>query len=149
VKVVGESRLPEYESLIHPLTIISTLPSAGVGALLAMVLFKSSLDIVGMVGIILLIGIFPDSCRRLLDRDHVPLGGPSPSRHSEQINRCSSSGASSASNRVMPSRHPAPPQNKPASAEPVSPGWNRPQTRNDDIRRHRQRTMKLREMRAE
>jgi multidrug efflux pump len=46
-----------YESLIHPLTIISTLPSAGVGALVAMVLFKADLDIVGMIGIILLIGI--------------------------------------------------------------------------------------------
>src|SRR5215467_10952115 len=46
-----------YESLIHPLTIISTLPSAGVGALVAMVLFKSDLDIIGMIGIILLIGI--------------------------------------------------------------------------------------------
>ena len=46
-----------YESLIHPLTIISTLPSAGLGALVAMVLFKSDLDIMGMIGIILLIGI--------------------------------------------------------------------------------------------
>jgi len=41
-----------YESLIHPLTIISTLPSAGVGALVAMVLFRSPLDIIGMIGII-------------------------------------------------------------------------------------------------
>ena len=40
-----------YESLIHPLTIISTLPSAGVGALMAMVLFKSNLDLIGMIGI--------------------------------------------------------------------------------------------------
>jgi len=41
-----------YESLIHPLTIISTLPSAGLGALVAMVLFKTNLDIIGMIGII-------------------------------------------------------------------------------------------------
>jgi len=40
-----------YESLIHPLTIISTLPSAGVGAAGAMVLFKSDLDLVAMIGI--------------------------------------------------------------------------------------------------
>jgi len=46
-----------YESLIHPITIISTLPSAGLGALVALVLFKTNLDIVGMIGIILLIGI--------------------------------------------------------------------------------------------
>ena len=46
-----------YESLIHPLTIISTLPSAGVGALIALVLFRTELTIIAMIGIILLIGI--------------------------------------------------------------------------------------------
>jgi len=46
-----------YESFIHPLTILSTLPSAGVGALLALRLFGLDLDIVGIIGIILLIGI--------------------------------------------------------------------------------------------
>jgi len=56
-----------YESLIHPLTIISTLPSAGVGALVAMVLFKSSLDIVGMIGIILLIGIVKKNAIMMID----------------------------------------------------------------------------------
>ncbi|WP_373283915.1 efflux RND transporter permease subunit [Silvibacterium dinghuense] len=46
-----------YESFIHPLTILSTLPSAGVGALLALMLFKQDLGIVGIIGIVLLIGI--------------------------------------------------------------------------------------------
>ena len=46
-----------YESFIHPVTILSTLPSAGVGALLALMLFGHDLDAVGIIGIILLIGI--------------------------------------------------------------------------------------------
>jgi multidrug efflux pump len=46
-----------YESFIHPVTILSTLPSAGVGALLALLIFHVDLDIVGIIGIILLIGI--------------------------------------------------------------------------------------------
>jgi len=46
-----------YESYIHPLTILSTLPSAGVGALLMLMIFHFDLSIVGIVGIILLIGI--------------------------------------------------------------------------------------------
>jgi multidrug efflux pump len=46
-----------YESYIHPLTILSTLPSAGVGALLALMLFKLDLSVVAIIGIILLIGI--------------------------------------------------------------------------------------------
>ncbi len=56
-----------YESLIHPLTIISTLPSAGVGALVALVLFKSELDIIGMIGIILLIGIVKKNAIMMID----------------------------------------------------------------------------------
>jgi multidrug efflux pump len=46
-----------YESFVHPITILSTLPSAGVGALLALLLFRLDLDIVAIIGIILLIGI--------------------------------------------------------------------------------------------
>jgi multidrug efflux pump len=46
-----------YESLIHPITILSTLPSAGVGALLALILFGQDLNVVAIIGIILLIGI--------------------------------------------------------------------------------------------
>jgi multidrug efflux pump len=46
-----------YESFIHPVTILSTLPSAGVGALLALILFNQDLNVVALIGIILLIGI--------------------------------------------------------------------------------------------
>jgi len=46
-----------YESFIHPITILSTLPSAGVGALLALMVFHQDLSVVGIIGIILLIGI--------------------------------------------------------------------------------------------
>jgi multidrug efflux pump len=46
-----------YESYIHPITILSTLPSAGVGALLALLLFGQDMDVIALIGIILLIGI--------------------------------------------------------------------------------------------
>jgi multidrug efflux pump len=46
-----------YESFIHPITILSTLPSAGVGALLSLMLFRQDLSVVAIIGIILLIGI--------------------------------------------------------------------------------------------
>jgi multidrug efflux pump len=46
-----------YESYIHPITILSTLPSAGVGALLALMLCRAELDVIAIIGIILLIGI--------------------------------------------------------------------------------------------
>src|SRR3546814_9113054 len=46
-----------YESFVHPLTILSTLPSAGVGALLALMITGNDLGVIGIIGIILLIGI--------------------------------------------------------------------------------------------
>jgi len=46
-----------YESFIHPVTILSTLPSAGIGALLALMLAGDDLDVIGIIGIVLLIGI--------------------------------------------------------------------------------------------
>jgi multidrug efflux pump len=46
-----------YESYIHPITILSTLPSAGVGALLALLLFHQDMDVIALIGVILLIGI--------------------------------------------------------------------------------------------
>lgn len=46
-----------YESFIHPITILSTLPTAGVGALLALMLTGNELDVIAIIGIILLIGI--------------------------------------------------------------------------------------------
>jgi multidrug efflux pump len=56
-----------YESPIHPLTIISTLPSAGVGALCALILFRQDLSIMGMIGIILLIGIVKKNAIMMID----------------------------------------------------------------------------------
>ncbi len=56
-----------YESLIHPLTIISTLPSAGLGALIALVLFKTDLTIIALIGIILLIGIVKKNAIMMID----------------------------------------------------------------------------------
>jgi multidrug efflux pump subunit AcrB len=56
-----------YESLLHPLTIISTLPSAGIGALLALLVTGSDLSIMGMIGIILLMGIVKKNAIMLID----------------------------------------------------------------------------------
>lgn len=56
-----------YESYIHPLTIISTLPPAGVGALLALLLFGMSLSVDGIVGIVLLIGIVKKNAIMMID----------------------------------------------------------------------------------
>ncbi len=56
-----------YESLIHPVTILSTLPSAGVGALLALMLFKSEFSIIALIGVILLIGIVKKNAIMMID----------------------------------------------------------------------------------
>ncbi len=56
-----------YESYIHPITIISTLPSAGVGALLALIISKNDLGIIGIIGIILLIGIVKKNAIMMID----------------------------------------------------------------------------------
>ncbi|SDF49511.1 MULTISPECIES: efflux RND transporter permease subunit [Rhodanobacteraceae] len=56
-----------YESFIHPLTILSTLPSAGIGALLAMEISGSGLDIIGIIGIVLLIGIVKKNAIMMID----------------------------------------------------------------------------------
>ncbi|HEX4055164.1 MAG TPA: multidrug efflux RND transporter permease subunit [Tepidisphaeraceae bacterium] len=56
-----------YESMIHPITILSTIPSAGVGALLALLLFGADLDVMGMIGIILLIGIVKKNAIMMID----------------------------------------------------------------------------------
>ncbi len=56
-----------YESLIHPITILSTLPSAGLGALLALLLFGSELSIIAMIGLILLIGIVKKNAIMMID----------------------------------------------------------------------------------
>jgi len=56
-----------YESLVHPLTIISTLPSASVGAMLALMLFKVDLNIISIIGIVLLIGIVKKNAIMMID----------------------------------------------------------------------------------
>ena len=56
-----------YESYVHPLTILSTLPSAGVGALLALWLTRHDLDVVGIIGLILLIGIVKKNAIMMID----------------------------------------------------------------------------------
>ncbi|HNM62716.1 MAG TPA: efflux RND transporter permease subunit, partial [Nitrospira sp.] len=56
-----------YESYIHPLTILSTLPSAGVGALLALMLFRMEFSIIALIGIVLLIGIVKKNAIMMID----------------------------------------------------------------------------------
>jgi multidrug efflux pump len=56
-----------YESYIHPLTILSTLPSAGVGAILALLLFHTELSVIALIGIILLIGIVKKNAIMMID----------------------------------------------------------------------------------
>jgi multidrug efflux pump len=56
-----------YESYIHPITILSTLPSAGVGALLALILFHTDLSVIALIGIILLIGIVKKNAIMMID----------------------------------------------------------------------------------
>jgi multidrug efflux pump len=56
-----------YESLVHPLTIISTLPSASVGAILALMLFRTDLSVISIIGIVLLIGIVKKNAIMMID----------------------------------------------------------------------------------
>jgi len=56
-----------YESYIHPITILSTIPSAGVGALLALLLTRNELNVIGMIGIILLIGLVKKNAIMMID----------------------------------------------------------------------------------
>ena len=56
-----------YESFIHPVTILSTLPSAGIGALLALMIAGKDLDVIGIIGIVLLIGIVKKNAIMIVD----------------------------------------------------------------------------------
>ena len=56
-----------YESFIHPLTILSTLPSAGVGALLALMLLRQDLSVIALIGIVLLMGIVKKNAIMMID----------------------------------------------------------------------------------
>ena len=69
-----------YESFVHPLTILSTLPSAGVGALLALMVFGQDLSIIALIGIVLLMGIVKKNAIMMIDfaLDAERAGGLSP-----------------------------------------------------------------------
>ena len=56
-----------YESLVHPITILSTLPSAGVGAVLALMMFKMEFSLIALIGVILLIGIVKKNAIMMID----------------------------------------------------------------------------------
>jgi multidrug efflux pump len=56
-----------YESFIHPITILSTLPSAGVGAVLALMIFKAEFSIMGLIGVVLLIGLVKKNAILMID----------------------------------------------------------------------------------
>jgi multidrug efflux pump len=56
-----------YESYIHPITILSTLPSAGVGAILALLIFHTDFSIIALIGVILLIGIVKKNAIMMID----------------------------------------------------------------------------------
>jgi hydrophobic/amphiphilic exporter-1 (mainly G- bacteria), HAE1 family len=56
-----------YESFIHPITIISGLPSAGVGALLVLIMFKMDLTVIAMIGIVMLVGIVKKNAIMMID----------------------------------------------------------------------------------
>jgi multidrug efflux pump len=56
-----------YESLIHPITVLSTLPSAGVGAVLALLIFKMEFSIIALMGVFLLIGIVKKNAILIID----------------------------------------------------------------------------------
>jgi multidrug efflux pump len=56
-----------YESYIHPITILSTIPSAGVGAVLALMIFKTDLSVIALIGIVLLIGIVKKNAILMID----------------------------------------------------------------------------------
>src|SRR4029077_14146518 len=56
-----------YESYIHPITILSTLPSAGMGAVLALLICRTDLSVIALIGIILLIGIVKKNAIMMID----------------------------------------------------------------------------------
>ena len=69
-----------YESYIHPITILSTLPSAGVGALLALLLTRNDLNVIGLIGVLLLIGIVKKNAIMMIDfaLETERMGGKTP-----------------------------------------------------------------------
>ena len=71
-----------YESFIHPITIISGLPSAGIGAILTLMLFGMDLSVIAMIGIVMLVGIVKKNAIMMIDfaieRRRVGLSAPKP-----------------------------------------------------------------------
>jgi multidrug efflux pump len=92
-----------YESYIHPLTILSTLPSAGVGALLALILSRNDLSIIAIIGIILLIGIVKKNAIMMIDfaLQAERLVDTPANRHLHENRLCSGGHVSSLSVRSM------------------------------------------------
>jgi len=81
-----------YESYIHPITILSTLPSAGVGAIIALMICRHDLDIIALIGIILLIGIVKKNAIMMIDfaLEAERLEGKSPKSPSIRPRSCAS-----------------------------------------------------------
>ena len=85
-----------YESYIHPLTILSTLPSAGVGALLALLVFRTELSVIALIGILLLIGIVKKNAILMIDfaLEAERTRGQEPARRRSTRPACCASGRS-------------------------------------------------------
>jgi multidrug efflux pump len=84
-----------YESYIHPLTILSTLPSAGLGALLALLITGNDLGVIGIIGIILLIGIVKKNAIMMIDfAIDAEREGKAPRARRSTRRRCCGSGRS-------------------------------------------------------
>jgi multidrug efflux pump subunit AcrB len=84
-----------YESYIHPITILSTIPSAGVGAVLALMLFKTDLSVIALIGIILLIGIVKKNAILMIDFALPPSATKASRRATRSTRRaCCASGRS-------------------------------------------------------
>jgi multidrug efflux pump len=81
-----------YESVVHPVTILSTLPSAGVGALLALMAFGKDFSIIALIGVILLIGIVKKNAIMMIDfaLDIERRQGRPPERRSSRPACCAS-----------------------------------------------------------
>ena len=83
-----------YESFIHPITIISGLPSAGIGALLTLMAFKMDLSVIAMIGIVMLVGIVKKNAIMMIDfAIERRRSGSAPRRRSAR-RRCCASGRS-------------------------------------------------------
>ena len=85
-----------YESYIHPITILSTLPSAGMGALVALLLFRTEFSVIALIGLILLIGIVKKNAIMMVDfaLDGRAKGGKGARRGHLSGHVCSGSGRS-------------------------------------------------------